>query len=77
MRAGSAQAEFGKLGPAERAQQIVDEFRLLAGEHQMAAVAGLVGPVERRAAGGALMRDDRLAVFRQRGPEDVEHARRA
>ena len=52
----------------------MDEFRLLPGEHEVTSILRLIGPIERRAACGALMRRDRLAVFREGGAENVEHA---
>src|SRR5262249_53229528 len=63
MRSGSTQAKLGQFRPAEGAQQIMDEFRLLPCEYQMAAVGGLVDLVEGRTPGGALMRWRRLAVL--------------
>ena len=52
----------------------MNEFRLLSGEHEVAPVLRLVGPIERSTARGALVRRDRLAVFREGRTEDVEHA---
>src|SRR6478735_9363547 len=74
MRTGTAQAVFGKLGTAERTQKIVNEFRLLPGQHKIPSVPRLVGTIERRAARGALVRRNRLAILGKSRTQDVEHA---
>jgi len=63
VRTRAAQAWFGELGSTERAQQIVDEFRFLPCEHEISSILRLIGTIERRAASGAFMGGDRLAIL--------------
>ena len=72
MRPGPSQTERCKLGATQRVEQSCDEFRLLAREHNVAPVAGLIRSVERRPASRALVAGDRIAIFREHGPKNVK-----
>ena len=47
VRSRTPKAQLSKPGATEEAEEIVDEFRLLPGEHEMPSILRLVGTVER------------------------------
>src|SRR3546814_17011109 len=66
VRAGAALAQRHQVEPLEPAEQVAHELDLLAAEHEVAAVGGVVDLVEGAAAGGALVQIGRES-WRARG----------